>query len=680
MIPSVDLSFGEKRPAAMSYNWTVEGLLTDPNLYGLVNAGIWDGNTATVEYAGYCTVGDKITQVSAWKPIHQDIKYKFQARLGGTDAIGNIVGVKFYAVDAVDANNMTLLVDLNQTIAANQTWYTKEAFFTATASQHLKKFKAVCYIDQGTGGTRGTACAYFDYVRIDANEFLTCQSKIDYNYGVSPLENDLFEDCRVDYKDFEMIAETWLNSENPEPAVNTGELLANADFYANLSAVPSNGNFVAQAPTGWQFVPTITDPNVAGIMNLDRDGLINAPGFGYQPAGGSVAAYIDPNTELRQSISSPAIVNGQKYYLSAMMGGNAAALNNIIHVIWEYVDNPATPTSVTQIAEANYILPVGVAWRLSTREYTANAAAAGKYFRVRFDYEKTIASAYDGYAYIGSASITTAKPAVWPRTNLLTNGDFEDYSNLQQGSIGDGYGWINLMTFNGYTMWDPAYPNEYPLGWTPTSTQEGGMQCMLWAAAPQFVQGRISAWFGDSARTEIIKLEQKVTSETIQNGQTYYLDFVAAIAASYFNSGDWIWPDVDPNLVVDLYWLAAGQSDLSGTKGVHWDLITSLKTPVDGSLGAHGGHWQTASTSFTAGSSLAGKSFYVSAYCDNALTPWSTFEEIYLSKTPRPQVGPYTCYEARNVYGLGQETDLNNDCVVDVKDIAVFVTTWLDQI
>ena len=122
---------------------------------------MWDGDNTSIEYAGFCTVGDQITQTVIRRTINQGIGYRFVARVGGEDAIGNIVGVKYYAVD--ESENMTLLQDLNVTITANETWNDLEWAYTPAAAQDGQSFKLVCYIEQNSGNGRGTAFAYFDF-------------------------------------------------------------------------------------------------------------------------------------------------------------------------------------------------------------------------------------------------------------------------------------------------------------------------------------------------------------------------------------------------------------------------------------------------------------------------------------------------------------------------------------
>ena len=201
---------------------------------------------------------------------------------------------------------------------------------------------------------------------------------------------------------------------------------------------------------------------------------------------------------------------------------------------------------------------------------------------------------------------------------------------------------------------------------------------MFWAPSPQPAHGRISLWMGVGPVPPAFtaKIDQRVTYETIVTNQTYYLDFIGAISAGAFNDGTWTWPDPDPNLVVELYWLAPGINDIYGAgQGTNWDLILSLKKAADNSLGGSGGHWQTAQTSFTAGSSLNGKSFFVRAYGEGA--SYATFEEIYLSKEPPQTISGYTCADKLSK-SSGMLTDLNGDCNIDILDLGLFVEQWVN--
>jgi hypothetical protein len=682
-------------PGVPSWNWCVEGDTSNLAYFGLVNAAAIDGDPTSYEYAAYTTVGTNVYQKILWKKIHKDHKYDFRVRFAGENAVGNIVGVKFYAVDPNredDDPNKVLLVNMSQTITANAQWVQLSTTYTATSDPTIdnKRFKVVCYVEQGSGGARGTAFGWFDYVRIDVNDLLTCGAIYEYHGNDPCLPYDINRDCRMDFVDFAAFADTWMTDIDPEPSTSSTELLVNNDFTANKASVPNAGDNDEITPTGWTFVPSTFDTNEAGIWNVSQMGTVGSPVV-IQPAGGSVAAYIDPNVELRQAVTSKTIVSGQTYYLSAMLGGVAYSYQNVLKVTYEYIDNPTSPTTVVQIAVQDYnTLPDNTGWRRFCNVWTAPAGAAGKYFRVRAEYGPPAISgftpAHMGWGLIGDISIDTVKPAYWYRSNLLTNGDFEDVSNLPMGDLSATDGWLRLVgTSNGWN-WNFGYPSYvYPPGWTfyedyelgGTNITEGGLQCMLWAPSPQPAHGHgISAVLGhDISDVDIVEIEQKITSETIQAGQTYYVDFIGCIAAANYNNGTWQWPTPDPNIVLNVYWLAAGQNDIhSGTENVNWGLITSLKKPADNGMGANGGHWQIGSTSFTATSTMAGKSMYVVAYGE---VPYTTFDEIYVSKEPLQTINPYTCADAL-ASGDSLSSDYNRDCLVNFKDINMFVIDWLE--
>ncbi|HAL44312.1 MAG: hypothetical protein A2Y12_15325 [Planctomycetes bacterium GWF2_42_9] len=680
---TIKLSSGEKATAAAnsylpSFNWQMKGSLSDATYYGLANAGLWDGNSLSVEYAAFITIGDNLVQPKNGEygihpRIHKNTIYKFKTRLGGESAVGNIVGVKIYAADVNDPNNKTLITTLSQSIAANQTWYELQSTYTATEALYPadnKVFLAECFVEQGSGGARGTAFGWFDYVTINIDSYLTCEAKVRAE-GAST--GDLNADCKINFEDYTVVAQNWMAT-GIEPITYSNEMLVNSDFYADIDSVPSNADTAAGSPTGWAFVPATTDTAAAGIFNVDRNGLVGL-WYSYESAGGSVAAYIDVNTVMQQTITSETIVNGQIYYLSATVGGTGGAYLGMIKATLEYVTNP-TDAIGTQIAEVNFVNPENLTWRTITASYTGTAAAAGKYLRVKFSYGAPSLGGYvmtvDGYGVIGKASLSKTKPAVWPRANLLTNGDFEDYSSLPMGTNNED-GWLDLFSYVGhYTM------NSIP-GWDASSNDDYyyGLQCMLWAPAGQPAKGRVAAWFTES-------IAQKVTSETITAGQTYYVDYIASINASGYDGGWLEWPDDEPNMVVKVYWLAAGQSAPTGTEGTDWGLILSLQErligPIKGSYtyDVPFGNWVSPSASFTATSAMAGKSFYVEAYCNNANTPYPTYEEIFLSKEPRQAISAYTCYEYQNKYGGNIATDFNGDCETDFGDIDVLADVWLE--
>ncbi len=668
----VVLDFDEKAQGKSSWNWQVNEQITDPNnndpnFWGLANAGLWDGDATNIEYAGYCTIDDTISQVALGRRAFADIQYELKARIGGENAIGNIVGVKFYRVDLESPyGNEVLIADLQKNITANKTWFDVSTLYTSTATDHNQRFKAVCYVQQGTGPGRGESFGYFDFVRIDPVAFMTCQARIDYNFGNSGLTGDLNNDCQVELNDYTLLSEQWQTIFPPEPDIKNGELLINPDFYYNLDQVPGNGDFTGMTPFGWQFVPPTDDPAVAGIQNVSQSGA--AANQASQPAGGSVAAYIDATTDLQQTVTATPIENGKTYNCSAMIAGTGGAYLSMLTMILEYVDDPDNPGIVVPVASSEYIMPEYLVWREISTEFTADADAHGRFLRLRFEFgpnpfpDSTAA----GYGVIGKASITISQPSACRRNNLLVNGDFEDYSSLSMGTNNND-GWLDLFSYvNHFTM------NNIP-GWDTSSNAAYyfGLQCMLWAPAPQPATGRISAWFTN-------KIEQKITGETIQNGQTYYLDFLACINGSQYVSGT-SWPAKDPNMVVDIYWLTSRQN-----KPLAGNLIASLKAPIVGPLVGNPDYnnspytpWLSAETSFTADATMAGNYFYVSARCDDPAVLYPTFEEIYLSKEPRTPVGPYTCQQQMEISGLTISTDLNNDCSVDLDDLLLLAAHWL---
>ena len=340
----------------------------------------------------------------------------------------------------------------------------------------------------------------------------------------------------------------------------------------------------------------------------------------------------------------------------------------------QVIDNPTNPTSALDIGGDTFIFPNNTAWRQLAVAYTAQAPDAGKYLRLKFDFGPNPfpGAVATGYANIGKASITTVKPDTWPRENLLVNGDFEDYSSLPIGT-NENNGYLDLFNYIGhYTSGDIP-------GWDASSNPSSayyGLQCMLWVAPPQPAMGRVSAWFTEA-------IEQYVEAEAIQEGQTYYVDFIAGVNASGWGpGGGYTWPVTDPNMVVDVYWVAPDHNDLSGMENTDWGHILSLEPSITGPLlgreDVPSAEWASAQTSFTADASLDGKSFYVVAYCNDSSILYPTFEEIYISKEPRAAIGPYTCYEQRTYYGMTSAADINLDCKVDLYDLELFVDNWLD--
>ena len=213
------LDFGDKAGGVNLWNWE-DPNTSDPNNYGIVNAGLYDGDDNTIEYAAYSTVGDTISQVALGRRAFKDIEYLFKARVSGENAVGNVVGVKVYRVDPeAPYGNEVEIADLSTTIDENGKWYELSELYYSDVIDDNQRYKVVCYVEEGTGQPYGEAFAYFDYVRIDPNDFLTCDARLEYNFGSSGLARDFNNDCRVDLDDYVVIAENWQMTSPPEPMI-----------------------------------------------------------------------------------------------------------------------------------------------------------------------------------------------------------------------------------------------------------------------------------------------------------------------------------------------------------------------------------------------------------------------------------------------------------------------------
>ena len=81
------------------------------------------------------------------------------------------------------------------------------------------------------------------------------------------------------------------------------------------------------------------------------------------------------------------------------------------------------------------------------------------------------------------------------RINLLTNGDFEDVSNLSPTDQFE-----LLATYDGFVDHTSLNPSGWAPGWTYGNAMgqgyeaatSNGLQCMLWAPPGQPIQGRIT--------------------------------------------------------------------------------------------------------------------------------------------------------------------------------------------
>ncbi len=711
----LSLGLDQSRSPWTPWNWHITNNSGISTGYGMQNVSLWDGGEPNViRYAAFITTEVQLHQeanpaAGSWQPIREDIRYNLKARVAGENAVGNVIKVAFYKRSQADPNYAEPIVDPNTTaitVTEDRKWQNIYADYTSGADDDLKYFQVIATIEQKDGPGVGETWAYFDSIVIDVDAPVSCKGV--KNLGLLNAA-DFDEDCQVSMTDLAEVAAQWQDAIALEPRSTATELLANPDFYLDVDRVADLGDSDGGSPSGWTFQPDTTEPNKAGIWNRADAGFINSPGAGdYQPAGGSVAAFIDLDTKLVQIAETP-VISGTTYYLSAMVAGSENSYQNIIRVTWDYVDDPVNPTTAVEVAVRDFVLPVNTVWRKLTAEYTAGAAGAGKYLRVTCEYlEPGEPAEEDSWALIGYASIDTARPADWPRVNLLTNGDFEEVSNLssedQLKLLATDSDWV-AHTSGDPSGWAPGWTYGDGKGQGYQMATSNGLQCMLWAPPSQPVQGRtqelsvsppagfpqvhltggrVSIWleanypdmFGVGNHGPVSMIYQKVNAPTIEQGKTYYLDFTACSSWGQVNDEGSLWPDNDPNFTVEVYWVAPGQNDLTGTKGVHWDSIARAVAFADDNMGAAGGTWQVGQVSFTADAAQAGKHFFVRAF---GSFPYATFEEIFLSEQPRPAVGAYTCYELNNKYpDQGLASDLNGNCKIDIGDLELFAIQWLD--
>jgi hypothetical protein len=523
---------------------------------------------------------------------------------------------------------------------------------------------------------------------------------------------NLNEDTFVDYSDLGLLTDNWLDGLTSFSDPRTGGLLVNGDFTADMSALGSEDNArVYMNPTGWTYTGTVA--NNYGIQRVDNKGEMN---FWWNhtleypavatPLGGYVAAYLkdsilnDSYGVLSQTTSATAAAAGQTYY----------AMGYVMTNTWYgWKDEATMDISINGTTKASFKRVLSRnKWRPIYGTYTATAADAGKPIKISFSYSDIDANSVTvslgnmlvGYTYLG-----TTIPSEWPekRTNLLTNGGFEDLSVIQALSE-DMYYALTASDNSGRAFTDDVHPvtpgwiYEVPSGFYYGN--EAGIWSTGYYGSPLPTSGMhdISFYTGDVILGQVI-------STALTAGTTYYLDTACGILTnSYYDDVQAPWPNPAPQFHIQLWRIPAGVTDGTviynaiASGNTNYVKVAEANALSTGNIiqpkGYKASKWQIIGTSYTAKS--LDTNMYIRVYGTGGLSysPEYAFSDVYLSTQKRDipggavtfdlssglqynTTGPYTCYHA-GIMGLVPDTDIDGDCIVNFGDFALLAEDWLE--
>ncbi|MGD1041440.1 MAG: LamG domain-containing protein [Sedimentisphaerales bacterium] len=509
-------------------------------------------------------------------------------------------------------------------------------------------------------------------------------------------------DTVVGYKDLELLADEWVESNNLDP--RSGGLLTNGDFSADIASLGSGDDArVYMNPTGWTYAGTVAGNY--GIQRVSKRGEMNffwTFALTYPvvatPLGGDVAAYLtnteanDPCSVLSQTASATAVA-GQTYY----------AMGYVMTNTWNGWKDIATMTiSIGGVDKAVFTRVLSRnKWRPIYGTYTAVPADAGKSITIKFSYAdlnfdpNNLGDMLVGYAYLG-----TSMPTEWPeeRPNLLTNGGFEDLSEVNALSptlyhyltVADNYG--NWFTSSIHPT-TPGWVYEVSSGFD--FNNQGGLWGSGYYGSPLPTSGMhdITVYVDNN-----LILGQVVGSLTA--GTTYYLDAACGIMTTYYGSSNW--PKPAPRLHVELWRIPAGITDgtviynaISGGNSNYVKVAEANVAATGNVLGPSGynaSKWMIIGTTYTATSSDTSMYVRIRGSGGTSTTPEYAFSDVYLStekrKVPGGSItydlsyglqydvlGPYDTYHA-GVMGF-YAADADGSGLVNFEDFAIMADYWL---
>jgi hypothetical protein len=537
---------------------------------------------------------------------------------------------------------------------------------------------------------------------------------------------DFDKDAIVNYDDFLAMADTWLDTCSwLDP--RSGGLLTNGDFSADTVAVGwiDDANKIMN-PTGWSFNGT----GDYGLWRTAKRGGLNYANWTdvrtIVPIGGDVSAFTtdmypgDPCGVLSQTASAAA-VSGQTYYAMSYVMTWAPGADGP----WYGWKDTATMTiSIDNVVKATFTRRLSMnKWRALYGTYTAVPADAGKPIEISFSYDNTYSStngypeayAQAGNMFIGYAYLGTTVPNEWPekRSNLLTNGGFEDLSAIQSGlpslytslTTSDNSGaWFATGTPAGAIPgWVYEVPSSYDMN------NRGG----IWA----------SAFYGPPIPTPGLNdiavyvnndfiLGQVVGALT--TGTTYYLDAACGLSSSTYlldvSDGNGAnWPSPAPRMRVELWRIPAGVTDgtviynaISGGNPSYVKVAEANVAATGDILGSNSGrgtpdsNWQIIGTSYTATSSDTSMYVRIRGSGGASYRPEYAFSDVYLSTQKRmvaggtqaanissgaqyDLLGPYNSYHSALMGLCTLGADIDGNGVVNFVDYAIMAQNWVQN-
>jgi hypothetical protein len=675
----------------------------------------WSGREPNVAvFAPYITPGIAlcIPNTNGYEPYQPQVYswqckdyFKTYARVAAVSGAGASLNVKSYSyingTNPLDPANLTELgevsLPLNQ---ADYVWQDLKFAYPKPTSGTPRVWTEISII----GGNADTK-VYIDEFNPISDQANTSQHTATYKPG------DFDKDTIVKTEDFWQMADGWLTSSSGMLEPRSGGMLYNGDFYEDFDNIASADDaHQAIDPTGWSFTRQSPGTGDYGIWRAAKRGQFNYSTGTYGPLGASIVAYTtdvtenDPYGVLEQTASQTADA-GQTYYAMVYVLGTHPTDS------WRSWKDTATMTIAVNGADvATFTRKLSRnIWRPLYGTYTATSADAGKPITIRLSYANThtAETTAPGYMFVGYAYLGTTIPVEWPeeRPNLLTNGAFEDLSALeavapsvaQSIRNGDNWGAWFVDGSPAPTGWVYEVPAGYSLA------NKGGIWASGIYATPLPSPGLSDV---DIYTSNTLVLGQVIGS--LAAGTTYYLDMACGVNTSLYRTNT-NWPNPAPVFHIELWRIPAGVTDGTtiynaiASSNPNYikvaEAAVSSTGNIDGAqanFGTPASKWQLIGATYT--SQAADSTMYVRirgpggaasnpefAFCDvylsteKRLVPGGSYSFNISAGMPYDVFGPYNCFHG-TLMGVGApETDLDGNCLVNLKDLAMMAENWLEN-
>jgi len=292
-------------------------------------------------------------------------------------------------------------------------WNIALSDFTGVVLTSIKSM-AIGIGNEGSATQGGSGTLYFDRIRLYIPRCFLSRRSADF------AKVDYVQDCVVDHKELEVMAENWLGAVPvitpvtvPDAGFDDQELVPGG--YLGIADVAYTGAWKSHVGEGGAWVD-------------NRYYIDDGEGPDLPPLSGNNKVYGgDDEPDYIYQILDETFIEGQTYTLSVWTG---LAWSGYTDGWWLYL---TTEDYTNNLIEASGVAPVG-SWRQVSLAYTATAADAGKKIGIKI--KGAIYVTFEDVTLFHSTGLVTADPLVNLHEN--TTIDFKDFAVLADRFLEEG--------------------------------------------------------------------------------------------------------------------------------------------------------------------------------------------------------------------------------------------------